>query len=28
MGFHELTLVLDDVDIAVQQAAREAHTSG
>ncbi len=28
MGFHELTLVLDDVDIAVQQAAREANTSG
>jgi anti-anti-sigma regulatory factor len=25
IGFHELTLVLDDVDRAVQQAAREAH---
>lgn len=25
IGFHELTLVLDDVDTAVQQAAREAH---
>ncbi len=24
MGFHELTLVLDDVESAVQQAAREA----
>ena len=24
IGFHELTLVLDDVDSAVQQAAREA----
>lgn len=28
MGFHELTLVLDDVETAVQQAAREAHTRG
>ena len=28
IGFHELTLVLDDVDTAVQQAAREAHISG
>jgi len=26
VGFHELTLVLDDVDRAVGQAAREAHT--
>ncbi|MFW6156331.1 MAG: STAS domain-containing protein [Armatimonadota bacterium] len=25
MGFHELTLVLDDVETAIQQAAREAH---
>lgn len=24
IGFHELTLVLDDVDSAIQQAAREA----
>lgn len=25
IGFHELTLVLDDVESAIQQAAREAH---
>jgi anti-anti-sigma regulatory factor len=25
IGFHELTLVLDDVETAIQQAAREAH---
>ncbi len=27
MGFHELTLVLDDLDTAIQQAAREANIS-
>ncbi len=28
MGFHDLTLVLDDVDMAVQQAARKAGEAG